>query len=259
MAVKIRMMRIGRRHRPFFRINAIESRNQRNGRVLEKLGHYDPIEKDKGKQVVLNLERVKHWLDVGAVPSDTVSQILLRHGIKTKHYEAVIQRRQRAKAIARATGKLFNKAERAAAAKAEADETTEAPKAEIAETTETPKAADTDKAKAETPKAAEADEAKAEAPKTADTDEAKAEAPKAPDTDKAKAETTEAAETTETDEAKAEAPKAAKTKASKTKADKAKADKAKPDKAKADKAKAETTEPAKSDTADEGDKAEAEG
>ena len=220
MAVKIRMMRIGRRHRPFFRINAIESRNQRNGRVLEKLGHYDPIEKDKGKQVVLNLERVKHWLDVGAVPSDTVSQILLRHGIKTKHYEAVIQRRQRAKAIARATGKLFNKAERAAAAKAEADETTEAPKAEIAETTETPKAADTDKAKAET---------------------------------------TEAAETTETDEAKAEAPKAAKTKASKTKADKAKADKAKPDKAKADKAKAETTEPAKSDTADEGDKAEAEG
>ena len=58
MAVKIRMMRIGRRHRPFFRINATESRNQRDGRILEKLGHYDPIEKDKDKQVVLNIERV---------------------------------------------------------------------------------------------------------------------------------------------------------------------------------------------------------
>ena len=128
MAVKIRMMRIGRRHRPFFRINAIESRNQRNGRVLEKLGHYDPIEKDKDKQVVLNLERVKHWLDVGAVPTDAVSQILLRYGIKTKHYEATIQRRQRARMRARATGKLFTKAERAAAAKAETAEPVESTK-----------------------------------------------------------------------------------------------------------------------------------
>ena len=63
MAVKIRMMRLGRRHRPFFRINAMESRNPRNGRILEKLGHYDPIEKDEAKQLVLNEERVKYWLE----------------------------------------------------------------------------------------------------------------------------------------------------------------------------------------------------
>jgi small subunit ribosomal protein S16 len=79
------MTRIGRRHRPFFRINAVESRAPRDGTVLEKLGHYDPIEKDKSKQIVLNIERVKYWLDKGAVPSDTVSQILLRQGIKTKY------------------------------------------------------------------------------------------------------------------------------------------------------------------------------
>ncbi|MHC5061485.1 MAG: 30S ribosomal protein S16 [Planctomycetota bacterium] len=155
MAVKIRMMRIGRRHRPFFRINAVESRNQRNGRILEKLGHYDPIEKDKAKQVVVNIERIKHWLDKGALPSDTVSQILLRYGIKTRHYEAVVQRRQRARAIARAAGKPFTKAERLAA---------ENP--EVAETTQAPKAAKAEEPKVEAPKAVEAKEVKAEVAET---------------------------------------------------------------------------------------------
>ena len=81
MAVKIRMTRIGRRHRPFFRINAVESRAPRDGTILEKLGHYDPIEKDPAKQIVLNQERVEFWLNKGAIPSDTVSEILLRQGM----------------------------------------------------------------------------------------------------------------------------------------------------------------------------------
>jgi len=118
MAVKIRMMRLGRRHRPFFRINAIESRNPRNGRILEKLGHYDPIEKDKDKQLVLNHERVEYWLSQGAVPSDSVADILKRCGIKSKHAEEKSQRRARALAQARAKGKPFTKAEKLAAAKA---------------------------------------------------------------------------------------------------------------------------------------------
>ena len=117
MAVKLRMTRIGRRHRPFFRINAIESREPRDGKVLEKLGHYDPIEKDKDKQVVLDLERVKYWLDKGAIPSDSVAQILLREGIRTKYAEEKTARRARARAIARAKGKPFTKAERIAAEK----------------------------------------------------------------------------------------------------------------------------------------------
>ena len=85
MSVKLRMTRLGRRHRPFFRINAVESRTPRDGRILEKLGHYDPIEKDPGKQVVLNRERIEFWLDKGAIPSDAVSQILLRHGITVSY------------------------------------------------------------------------------------------------------------------------------------------------------------------------------
>ena len=47
MAVKIRMTRMGRRHRPFFRINAVDGRAPRDGRVLEKLGHFDPLVKDR--------------------------------------------------------------------------------------------------------------------------------------------------------------------------------------------------------------------
>jgi small subunit ribosomal protein S16 len=121
MAVKIRMTRIGRRHRPFFRINAIESRAPRDGRILEKLGHYDPILKDTDKQIVLDIERVKYWLDKGAVPSDSVSEILLRLGVKTKHYAEKKQRRARALAIARKQGKPFTKAEKLAAEKAAAE------------------------------------------------------------------------------------------------------------------------------------------
>ncbi|MHC4747556.1 MAG: 30S ribosomal protein S16, partial [Planctomycetota bacterium] len=97
MSVKLRMTRIGRRHRPFFRINAIDSRAPRDGKILEKLGHYDPIEKDKDKQIVLNLERVQYWLDKGAIPSDTVSQILLRLGIKNKYAEEKTTRRDKAR------------------------------------------------------------------------------------------------------------------------------------------------------------------
>ena len=121
MAVKIRMTRMGRRHRPFFRINAIESRAPRDGRILEKLGHYDPILKDTDKQIVLDTERVKYWLDKGAVPSDSVSEILLRLGVKTKHYAEKKQRRARALEIARKQGKPFTKAEKIAAEKAAAE------------------------------------------------------------------------------------------------------------------------------------------
>jgi len=145
MAVKIRMTRIGRRHRPFFRINAIDSRSPRDGKILEKLGHYDPLEKDKDKQVVLNLERIKYWLDNGAIPSDTISEILRKHGIKTKYAEEKAARREKAKAAARAKGRPFTQTEVIAAQKAvekaEAEETAkeaEAPAEETKESKEPP-------------------------------------------------------------------------------------------------------------------------
>ena len=112
MSVKLRLTRMGRRHRPFFRINAIESRMPRDGQILEKLGHYDPIEKDPEKQIVLNCERAEYWLSKGAIPSDTVSQLLLRKGIKNKYAEIQTARRAKAKTIAKAKGKPFDKAQR---------------------------------------------------------------------------------------------------------------------------------------------------
>ncbi len=109
---------MGRRHRPFFRINVIDSRAPRDGTIIEKLGHYDPIEKDKKKQLVLNLERVKYWLEKGAIPSDTISEILLKQGIKTGVLEDRRARREKALKLARKKGIPFTGLEREAAKKA---------------------------------------------------------------------------------------------------------------------------------------------
>jgi small subunit ribosomal protein S16 len=179
MAVKIRMTRMGRRHRPFFRINAVESRNPRDGRILEKLGHYDPLEKDKAKQLVLNTERIKYWLDNGAIPSDTISEILLRQGIKTKYAQEKTARRAKARAQARAKGRFFTKAEKIAAEKSAEKAKAEAEaKAKAAEEA-AKKAEEEAKAKAEAEaKAKEEAEAKA-AEESAKVEEAPAEQPPA--------------------------------------------------------------------------------
>ena len=82
MAVKLRLKRMGRTNGPFFRLNAIDSRSPRDGRVIEELGYYDPRNKDQGKQFVAKLDRCRHWLDVGATPSGTVSSLLKKSGVE---------------------------------------------------------------------------------------------------------------------------------------------------------------------------------
>ncbi len=84
MAVRLRLKRMGRRHRAFFRISAMDSRCPRDGRVLEELGIYDPTNKDPEQQLKLNEERVRHWLQVGAQPTETVAQLLARKGISVR-------------------------------------------------------------------------------------------------------------------------------------------------------------------------------
>lgn len=81
--VRIRMQRLGRTHRPFYRIAAAEKRVKRDGKVLENLGWYNPIEKDPEKQLKLNAERIQYWLGVGAQPSDTVMDILGKQDLLT--------------------------------------------------------------------------------------------------------------------------------------------------------------------------------
>jgi small subunit ribosomal protein S16 len=84
MAVKLRLKRMGRSHAPYYRLNAIESRSPRDGRVIEELGFFDPRNRDQAKQFVARLDRCKHWLDQGAVPSETVSSLLKKNGLEHK-------------------------------------------------------------------------------------------------------------------------------------------------------------------------------
>lgn len=79
MAVKIRLARHGAKKRPFYRIVAADSESPRDGRFLERLGTYNPLQDPAA--VVLNTDRIKYWIGQGATPSDTVKSILKREGV----------------------------------------------------------------------------------------------------------------------------------------------------------------------------------
>lgn len=80
MSVRLRLTRLGRRNRPYYRIAAFDNRSRRDGAPVEYLGTYDPLKKD-GETVEMNVERMKHWLSVGAEPSETVASMLLKAGL----------------------------------------------------------------------------------------------------------------------------------------------------------------------------------
>jgi len=72
--VSIRLARIGKKKKPFYRVVVIEKRNPRNGRFVEIVGTYDPLKNPA--EVKLDAERIKHWLGQGAQPSDTVRSFI---------------------------------------------------------------------------------------------------------------------------------------------------------------------------------------
>ena len=76
MAVKIRLQRGGATHAPYYRVVVADTRSPRDGRFVEKVGTYDPKNKDEDKQLNLELERIDYWLGVGAKPSDTVRSLI---------------------------------------------------------------------------------------------------------------------------------------------------------------------------------------
>lgn len=77
MALKIRLTRGGAKKRPFYRIVVADSRKPRDGHFIERVGTYNPmLAKDHPERVILNPDRIKHWLSVGAVPSDRVARFL---------------------------------------------------------------------------------------------------------------------------------------------------------------------------------------
>jgi small subunit ribosomal protein S16 len=72
---------MGRRHKPFYRLNAIEKRRPRDGRIIETLGWFDPLVKDHDKAMSLDADRIRYWLSQGAQPSETVRTLLKRADI----------------------------------------------------------------------------------------------------------------------------------------------------------------------------------
>ena len=82
MALKIRMSRAGTKHRPFYKIVVADSRKARDGSFVERIGSYNPmLGKDHKDRVVMDVERVKHWLSMGAQPSETAANLLKKVGI----------------------------------------------------------------------------------------------------------------------------------------------------------------------------------
>src|SRR6059058_588297 len=88
VAVRIRMKMMGRKHRPYFRIVAIDSRQPRDGRIIEELGSYDPMVKNTDERVRLKPERVKYWLSVGAKPSERVAMLFKKYLAKFEQQAA---------------------------------------------------------------------------------------------------------------------------------------------------------------------------
>jgi small subunit ribosomal protein S16 len=82
------MKMLGRKHRPYFRIVAIDARQPRNGRILEELGAYDPMVKNTDDRVRLNLERVDYWTGVGASPSEKVAVLIKKYRKKLQKQAA---------------------------------------------------------------------------------------------------------------------------------------------------------------------------
>jgi small subunit ribosomal protein S16 len=88
VAVRIRMKKMGRKHRMYFRIVAIDSRQPRDGRVIEELGRYDPLVPDVDATTTLKPDRIKHWLSVGAKPSERCATLFKKYMAKWEAKQA---------------------------------------------------------------------------------------------------------------------------------------------------------------------------
>ncbi len=85
MPVRIRLMRMGKRHRPFYRIVVADSRAPRDGKFIEKIGHYDPL--PDPPEIVVDVDRAIYWLERGAQPTAAARSLLRRAGVLKRWHE----------------------------------------------------------------------------------------------------------------------------------------------------------------------------
>lgn len=95
MAVVIRMKRMGRKNREYYRICASDRRSPRDGRVIEEIGTYDPHVSETDARCTLDGARVQHWLSVGAQPSDAVRVLIKKYGPNGTHVQQMEAARAR--------------------------------------------------------------------------------------------------------------------------------------------------------------------
>jgi len=170
MSLRIRLSRGGAKKRPFYRVVVADSRSPRDGRFIERIGSLNPmVPKDHPERFTVNEERVKHWLSVGAQPSDRLARYFAEIGLGDK--PAIDEQPKKSAPKAKTLERMKDKEEKAKAkAEAEASAAAEAAPAEAAPAEEAVAAAEEAVAAEE---AAPAEEATAEVP----TEEATAEAP----------------------------------------------------------------------------------
>lgn len=136
MSLRIRLARGGAKKRPFYRIVVADSRRARDGRFIERIGHYNPmLPKDDPNRVQFDTERAKHWLSVGALPSDRVAKFFAGENLielparreQTKQHMPKAKAQERAAAEAEAAAAAAEAAAEADAAPAEEAPAEEAP------------------------------------------------------------------------------------------------------------------------------------
>jgi small subunit ribosomal protein S16 len=158
MAVSIRLSRGGSKKRPYYRIVVADARSPRDGNFIEKIGTYNPLlAKDDAKRVSLDTERARHWLSVGAQPTDRVLRFLDAAGVKER---APRNNPTKGKPGEKALERIEEMEKKAAAAA----EAAEAAKQAAAEAAEAEKAAAAEAAAAPAPEAVADEAPAAEAP-----------------------------------------------------------------------------------------------
>lgn len=125
MALKIRLSRGGSKKRPFYKIVIAENTSPRDGRFVERVGSYNPLlAQDNAERIVLKEERIKHWLTVGAQPTERVALFLQNAGLMAKTERSVRPKKSAPKA--KAQERIKEVADKAAAAAEEAKQAKEA-------------------------------------------------------------------------------------------------------------------------------------
>ena len=186
MSLRIRLARGGTKKRPFYRVVVADSRSPRDGRFIERIGHYNPmVPRDHPERLRLDEDRARHWISVGATPSDRVARFLGQANIiqlparreQTKQHLPKKKELERRAAETEAKKEAQSAEAHAAAETAEAEAAKAAAEAEAAEAAAAKKAAEAAPAEAAAPEAAPAEAAAPEAPAPETPGEAAPEAP----------------------------------------------------------------------------------